>query len=56
MTINKTLGNADNILWNNIELPISLNRSDFPLHLIKDNITIRIYFRSNVVMSNITNS
>ena len=56
MTINKTLGNADNILWNNIELPISLNRSDFPLHLIKDNVTIRIYFRSNVVMSNITNS
>ena len=39
------------ILNCNFELPISLNRTNFPASLINDNITIRVYFKSNVVYS-----
>jgi len=38
------------------ELPISLNRSNFPASLIKDNVTIRVYFKSNVVYSGMTDT
>ena len=33
----------------NISLPISLNYSSFPLDLIQNDITLRIYFKSNVL-------
>jgi len=39
------------ILKCQFELPISLNRSNFPANLINDNVTIRIYLKSNVVYS-----
>ena len=31
------VNHVDNIHFSNIEIPISLNRSEFPLFLIKDN-------------------
>ena len=55
-SISNVIGSPDNIFANNIELPISLNRSEFPLFLMKDNLTIRIYFKPNIVYENITNS
>ena len=33
----------------NISLPISLNNCSFPLDLIQNNITLRIYFKSNIL-------
>ena len=48
--------NSESIHYNNIELPISLNRSEFPLFLIKDNLTLRVYFKPNIVYETVKNS
>jgi hypothetical protein len=40
--------NVDNNHYNNIELPICLNRSEFPLFLINDNLTLRVFFKGNI--------
>jgi hypothetical protein len=51
-----TLTSTDNIHYNNIHLPINLNNSDFPLFLMKDNLTIRIYFKGNILYKGVSNS
>jgi len=46
-----TVVNNNSNVGVNIELPISLNRSGLLLSAIKDNIVIRIYFKSNISYS-----
>lgn len=53
--INNRLSNNETLNCQ-FELPISLNRSNFPASLINDNITIRVYFKSNVVYSGMTDT
>ena len=49
MVLSNVNNNSESIHYNNIELPISLNRSEFPLFLIRDNLTLRVYFKPNIV-------
>ena len=40
----------------NIELPISLNRSEFPACCIKNDLVLRVYFKNNIVYDGCNNS
>ena len=44
--INFTAGGSKQF---NVELPISLNRSNLPACLIKENLVLRVYFKNDIV-------